>query len=182
MGYSVEKSPHSSSLFCWWTTLARRAEGQTAEITTADEACDSEPRPFCLDNYSQHRKPWKHTGSWKWGSMGMNGHKKFIMVLFFRLLFLRKNCLHWVTTLFIKSNPIFNSVDSQHSLCNGHSIFTFFKVPLESGAFPLVPLVEYFSCAACMYSQTLKGLFSHKWWGLQAWCLPLDFCKCPDCF
>lgn len=51
---SVEKSPHSHSLFSWWTTLARRAEGQAAEITAADEACDSRPRPLCLDGYSQH--------------------------------------------------------------------------------------------------------------------------------
>lgn len=65
VGYSVEKSPHSLSLFCWWTTLAKRAEGQTAEITTAHEACDSRPRPFCLDNYNQHRKSWKWTGSRK---------------------------------------------------------------------------------------------------------------------
>lgn len=37
-----------------WTTLARRAEGQAAEITAADEACDSRPRLLCLDGYSQH--------------------------------------------------------------------------------------------------------------------------------
>lgn len=59
VGYSVEKSPHSLSLFFWWATLAKRAEGQTAEITTAPEACDSRPRPLCLDNYNQHSEPWK---------------------------------------------------------------------------------------------------------------------------
>lgn len=49
VGYSVEKSPHSPSLFCQWTTLARRAEGQGAEITTVEQACDSKPRPFCVN-------------------------------------------------------------------------------------------------------------------------------------
>lgn len=79
VGYSVEKSPHSLSLFCWWTTLAKRAEGQTAEITTAHEACDSRPRPFCLDNYNRHRKPWKWTGSRKWPSVGMIRHFKLLL-------------------------------------------------------------------------------------------------------
>lgn len=83
VGYSVEKSPHSLSLFCWWTTLAKRAEGQTAEITTAPKACDSRPRPFCLDNSNQHRKPWKWTGSWKWPSVGMIRHFKLLSETFF---------------------------------------------------------------------------------------------------
>lgn len=96
VGYSVEKSPHSLSLFCWWTTLAKRAEGQTAEITTAPEACDSRPRPFCLDNYNQHRKPWKWTGSRKWPSVGMIGHFKLLLEMsFFSDYDVEGNCLHW---------------------------------------------------------------------------------------
>lgn len=96
VGYSVEKSPHSLSLFCWWTTLAKRAEGQTAEITTAPEACDSRPRPFCLDNYNQHRKPWKWTGSRKWPSVGMIGHFKLLLeTSFFSDYDVEGNCLHW---------------------------------------------------------------------------------------
>lgn len=107
VGYSVEKSPHSPSFFCWWTTLARRAEGQTAEITAADEACDSRPRPFCLDNYSQHTEAWKCSLSWEEASMGMNGHWELLEPACVQIAALERKCVLKVTPLQIFRKPHF---------------------------------------------------------------------------
>lgn len=70
--------------------LARRAEGQAAEITAADQACDSQTKPFCLDSYSQHTEPCKH------------GNEKTSRIIKTRLCSFRLlNCPHWVLKILI---------------------------------------------------------------------------------
>lgn len=59
VGCSVEKSPHSLSLFLLVDYISQEGRGPGGWNHHYDEACDSRPRPLCLDNYNQHSEPWK---------------------------------------------------------------------------------------------------------------------------